>query len=111
MAAFGVPQPFAGTLLLRSVWIWLVLRPVVMMGATQLGGLYGTADSPPSSKLELEPVAAVALVVLVAFVATLDARRRNETIFLANLGVTGGRLFACVATLPTVFEVSLAMLV
>jgi hypothetical protein len=70
------PQPFASAIVARGVLLWAVLRLVVWFLSAVTGG--GTSLSG----------GAVLLLVLVAAVAAfLDTQRRNEVLFLANLGV------------------------
>ncbi|MCZ6916166.1 MAG: hypothetical protein O7I93_05260 [Gemmatimonadetes bacterium] len=74
---------FTRAILVRSLGIWLGVRAVVT------GGNRALQDPavPPEPLLELTAVAAVGVVVLVAGLVLLDAGRRNELLFLANLGV------------------------
>lgn len=79
---------FRRTYLLRGLIVWFAIRA----GYTLLG---------PSSFSLLQ----VGFVVLAAVGAVLiDARRRNEDLFLANLGVARTTIGLAAATLPVLFE-------
>ncbi len=66
-------------LLRRGTFVWLLVRAVVMsMSAVGSRGV----------SVGLLPTTAVALALVAGALGFLDARRRNEDRFLANLGVS-----------------------
>lgn len=79
---------FLGALLLRSAVVWLGVRAAVAL----LGGV------------DLALYASVAVVAVVSWLTYRDAYRRNEVLFLANLGVRGWVMAAFAAVPPAIFE-------
>ena len=69
---------------LRGALLWLGVRAGVV--ACSLLSLVPRGVVRTGSILELTPPAATAVVLIVAGAATLEARRRRETLFAANLG-------------------------
>jgi hypothetical protein len=47
------------------------------------------------------------LILMVALAVWMDARRRNETVFLANLGVPAHAIVLCAVILPASLELFL----
>lgn len=85
-----IPHPaFLRGLLDRSALIWLGIR-----GFLYFTRLFGSASLPAS----------IAVVIFTATFAILDERRRQQTIFLANLGVSELALVAVAAVPPIVLE-------
>ena len=84
----------------RTAAIWLMMKLVVTGGAmaVQEAGI----EHPLREALQLAPFAALALAALVYGLVLLDAGRRNELIFLANLGV-GRIVIAALAAGPALF--------
>jgi hypothetical protein len=80
-------QPFARALLLRSVVIWVGTRIMFAIGGIPAGA--------PLLNLRTSVMA----VAVVAILGLIDARRRNEDLFLANLGV-GYPAILAVAAFP-----------
>jgi hypothetical protein len=77
-------RAFTASLILRASFLWLVLRTLAVAASA-------IAPSPRTrSPWMLTIPAAIFLIFLVGGLALLDARRRNEDRFLANLGVSGG---------------------
>lgn len=90
----GVPDRlFLTALLKRALFFWLVPRAFLTLATraapAELGGF----------SLALSFEATLALVLLVAFLGLLEARRRNEHLFLANLGVSQPTI-AVVSAMP-----------
>ena len=76
MARFLVPRPFLDSILVRGGMVWVFARAAAMVGTLEGGG--GQAAGPVVPSLAIIPI-----VVLVMFI---DTSKRNELIFLANLG-------------------------
>ncbi len=82
-----VPAPkFIRGILSRTAAIWLMLKLIVTGGARV--GQEAGIEHPLRAALQLAPFAALALAALVCGLVLLDAGRRNELIFLANMGVS-----------------------
>ena len=81
----------------RTAPIWLMMKLVVTGGAmaVQEAGI----EHPLREALQLAPFAALALAGLVYGLVLLDGGRRNELIFLANMGV-GRVVMAALAAGP-----------
>ena len=77
----GVDRLFAAAFLRRAAFLWVGVRllfaVLVALNVDQLG--------PPSPVLSFR--GALLVILLVAILGLLEARRRNEHVFLANLGV------------------------
>ena len=80
----------------RSAQVWLLVHLVLAM-ATQ------------GELIALPALSAAVLLLVTGAVGILEARRRNEMLFLQNLGVSPAVVFACCVPLPAVLEVSLAI--
>ncbi len=80
-------QPFLRLLLQRAVGIWLGARLMLSFVAIPIDA--------PLLNLRTSVVA----VAVVAVLGLIDARRRNEDVFLANLGV-GYPVILAVAAIP-----------
>jgi hypothetical protein len=61
--------------------LWALLRAGMLFFASVVG------NEPVRSILALSGPATVGLVILIGILADIDARRRDEYVFLANLGV------------------------
>jgi hypothetical protein len=97
-AAAWLPDPrYAARLAVRALIVWVGLRVAFVMLAT-LGMV----------ELPLEPVAALALVAVVAAAVAIDARRR-EWIFAANLGTPSAWAPAVGAAVAGVLELGVAL--
>jgi hypothetical protein len=95
------PAPnFTRAILRRTAEIWLMMKLVVTGGAlvVQETGI----EHPLRAALQLAPFAALALAGLVCGLVLLDAGRRNELIFLANMGVSRA-VIAALAAGPVLF--------
>ena len=84
----------------RTAAIWLMLKLVVTGGA--MAGQGAGIEHPLREALQLAPFAALALAGLVCGLVLLDAGRRNELIFLANMGV-GRVVIGALAAGPVLF--------
>ena len=89
------PSPFLASVLLRSSVIWVGLRGMLFILFT----------------LVVPSFAAAALIVgVTALLTTMEGRRRNEHVFLANLGVQVWFLALAAAVLPLVGELAVRLL-
>jgi hypothetical protein len=78
-----LPDPlFARLFLRRAIFIWLGTRILFEVAGFLVADVLG----PPS--LFVSPSTAIALSCLVGALGVLDARRRNEHLLLADLGVS-----------------------
>ncbi len=82
--------PFARAILVRSFIIWAGIRAALLM---------------LRSGVHLSLQATLLLILVTTALATLEGRRRNEHIFLANLGVPLLVLVCLAAAVPTLLEV------
>jgi hypothetical protein len=82
LAARVPERSFAIALLVRAAVLWLVLRAVIGTASVIVPG------QRPRGPFVLSIPASLGLVGIVGTLALLDARRRNEGRFLANLGVS-----------------------
>ncbi len=106
MRGFVVPvQPFATAALRRSVAAWLAVRIFVAVAIVFASELLGLV--PPPHPVFLSPGAALTVVLIVAALGLLDAHRRNEDLFLANLGVSRSQIVVTAAIPALVFELVL----
>ena len=96
-------RPFATAVLYRSVLAWLGVRAFVAVVIVFVGGLI----VPPPHPVLLTPGAALTVVLIVAALGLLDAHRRNEDLFLANLGVSRSQIVVTAAIPALVFELVL----
>lgn len=95
------PAPnFARAIVRRTAVIWLMMKLVVTGGA--MAGQEAGIEHPLRAALQLAPFAALALAALVCGLVLLDAGRRNELIFLANMGV-GRVVIGALAAGPVLF--------
>jgi hypothetical protein len=76
-----LPHAFLRAIALRSLVVWACLRSALFI-------LFALVVEPPVALVVPEPPAAGLIVVLAAALTTWDGRRRNEHIFLANLGIS-----------------------
>lgn len=95
-----LPAPrFTCAFLWRATVIWFGLKAVVTGAARALGAREPGATDPLRQALQLAPVTVVALAAVVAALTLIDARRRNELLFLGNVGVSRG-VIAGLAAIP-----------
>jgi hypothetical protein len=89
------PLPFLGQILLRSAIVWAGLRVALFI-------LFNLVL--PSG------VVSCAIVALTVFLIGLDGRRRNEHVFLANLGVSTFPITVAAAVVPLGAELAVRLL-
>ena len=114
------PTLMTRALLLRGLVIWLGMKLVVTSGGVAVGqALIATgavAPPPPSAgpawmrALQLAPSAALLLIAIVGWLTLVDVRRRNELLFLANLGVGPSSIVGLGALPAVVFELWIRVL-
>jgi hypothetical protein len=97
-------QPFGTAVLRRSAFTWLAVRIFVAVCVAFLGELLVLPPHP----LLLSPVAGLGVVLTVGAIGLMDARRRNEDLFLANLGVSRTQIAVTAAMPALVLELLLA---
>lgn len=90
MTLFRVTE-FRNAFLIRGMVVW--------------GGLRLAMVVIPSGPLPM--FAKAFLILMVALAVWMDARRRNETVFLANLGVPTHAIVLCAVILPASLELFL----
>ena len=79
-----LPAPFfVRAFLWRTFVIWSVMKLVVTAGQQAIP----EPEVPLSEALQLTPVGMLAMIGVVCAVILIDARRRNELLFLGNMGV------------------------
>ena len=95
-----LPAPFfVRAFLWRTFVIWSVLKLVVTAGAR------GTEPGLPlPNALQLTPVGMFAMIGVVCALILIDARRRNELLFLGNMGVARLTIGALAATPVLIVE-------
>jgi hypothetical protein len=92
-----VPSRFRNALLRRSAGLWLLLRVAIVT--------IGLLVEVPLPELVFLTVPAAGFVgLLVAWLTLFDARRRGETLWLADLGVAPAALLAIALAPPLVAE-------
>ena len=79
------PGEFIRAILLRALIVWFGMKLVVTAGAAALRRPGETESWLPL--LQLSPSAVLLLTGFVAWLVIIDGGRRNELLFLANLGV------------------------
>lgn len=80
----------------RAALVWAAVH--VVLGVLTAGDV-----------IVLPILAAGMLVLVVGAVGTLEMRRRHETLFLQNLGVSRAMAAICWMVVPAVLELSLAI--
>jgi len=91
--AFSLPPPpFRRVYPTRAFVLWALLRAGmfviwVLFRAAMLSDGTITAGEPVREIIVLSGPATVGLVVLIGILGDIDARRRDEYVFLANLGI------------------------
>ncbi len=86
-------RTFAWLTVIRAYVVWLALRAVMLVAGGLAVNLYASV---------------LAIGVTVGLV-TLEGRRRNEHLFLANLGVSLPALLILAALPPTVMELAIGI--
>ena len=87
-------RSFLWRMVARACVVWLALR---------------VASLAPTGVLPISLYVTVLVVVVTTALVTLDGRRRNEHMFLANLGVSLPTLFVLAAAPPTIMEIALSI--
>lgn len=80
----------------RSAQVWIVVHVVL---AVLTGG----------DVIALPAVAAAVLLLTAGAVGILEARRRDQVLFLQNLGVSPVMIFTCCMPAPAMLEAGLAI--
>ena len=102
-----LPAPhFARAILLRSLVIWVGVRAAAS-GAKN--AIPADLSLPPESPFALSPLGATGVLVTVVTLVLLDAGRRHELLFLANLGVGRVAVGGLAASAAGVAELLIAM--
>ena len=82
MPAFSFPPPpFRRIYPTRAFVLWALLRAGMLFFASVVG------RQPVRSTIALSGPATIGLVILIGILGDIDARRRDEYVFLANLGI------------------------
>lgn len=89
-------------LALRGVGLWVAVRLLVALGMLMAAAGLASAGSPLRDAVRPGPLDGAMAVAAVALLAWLDARRRGETVLLANLAVSpaAGAGLALAAAIP-----------
>ena len=74
---------FTRSILTRTLMAWGFVRLIVSLGKA---AVEDAMELPPTHPLELEPVAALLVVVMVSAAGWVYLRRRNEDLYLMCLG-------------------------
>lgn len=88
-------RTFAWLTVIRAYVVWLALRIVML--------------APPGAGLGANLYASILAIAVTVALVTLDGRRRNEHLFLANLGVSLPALLILAALPPTVMELAIGI--
>lgn len=86
----------------RAVWLWILIHAAVVL-------IRLAARLPPLGEPSTKQAVIVAAVI--GTLSWLEIRRRNEDLFLANLGVAPARLYLHALIPPFLLELALRMLV
>lgn len=99
---------FTRAILIRSLGIWVGVRAAATGAKTAI-----PADPalPAESPLELTAAGAVGVILVVVGLVLLDTGRRNELLFLANLGVSRVAIGGLAASLAGAAELLIAVAV
>jgi len=90
---------FTRAILLRSLVIWIGVRFAASFGSL-LVPVSDRLEVPPPTPYSISLLASTAVILLTAALTRLDCARRNEILFLANLGVRGGTVMGLAALIP-----------
>ncbi len=97
------PGEFIRAIVFRASVIWLGMKLVVTAGAA---GLRQPGETESWLQvLQLAPSAVLLLTGFVAWLVIIDAGRRNELLFLANLGVARYVIGSLAAVPSITFEI------
>ncbi len=102
------PGEFIRAILFRALVIWFGMKLVVTAGAAAL-------RQPGENEswlqvLQLAPSAVLLLTGFVAWLVVIDAGRRNEQLFLANLGVARYVIGSLAAVPSITFEIIIRLM-
>ena len=102
------PGEFIRAILFRALVIWFGMKLVVTAGAAAL-------RQPGENEswlqvLQLAPSAMLLLTGFVAWLVVIDAGRRNELLFLANLGVARYVIGSLAAVPSITFEIIIRLM-
>ena len=100
------PWPFTRAILVRSTVIWIPVRISATAVNLMVPGV-PTGFSPYS----LAPSTILAVVAVVTALTWRDCARRNEIVFLTNLGVSRMTLVGLAGALPLLYSVMVAVAV
>ncbi len=90
-----LPAPFfVRAFLWRTFVIWSVLKLIITAGQQAIS----EPEVPLFEALQLTPVGLFAMMGVVCAVVLIDTRRRNELLFLGNMGVARFTIGALAAT-------------
>lgn len=93
------PWRFVRAILLRSTVIWVPLR------------LVATALNPIPNPWVLPPSTILAVLTMATYLTWIDCARRNEIVFLTNLGVSRATLVGLAGVAPLLFSLIVAVVV
>ncbi len=91
----------------RATVIWVALRVASMVPS--IPAALRVAPMAPSDVLTVSLYLTVLIIAVTVALVTLDGRRRNEHLFMANLGVSLPTLITVAAIPPTVLEIALSI--
>lgn len=95
--------PLIGRLTLRAGGLWLVVR-LVMAAYGALPGPGG--GSGPAEAVTVNWPTSLAVILVVVALVLVDVRRREERIFLADLGISRRAVVGLSAAVTTALEVA-----
>ena len=102
------PGEFIRAILLRALVVWFGMKLVVTAGAAAVRQPGETESW--LQLLQLTPSAVLLLTGLVAWLVIIDAGRRNELLFLANLGVARYVVGSLAAVPSITFEIVIGLM-
>ncbi len=102
------PGEFIRAILFRALVVWAGMKLVVTAGAAALRQPGETESW--LQVLQLSPTAVLLLTGFVAWLVIIDAGRRNELLFLANLGVTRYAIGSLAAVPAMTFEIIIGLM-
>ena len=101
-------DPSMSPSLRRPITYWLITRATVLWCLTRLSCAFLfwlLPDQPDAHRLIGGTVASIEVFVMTSALTMLDLRRRNEMLFISNLGVHPSRVVAVVTVVPLFLEV------
>ena len=100
-----LPPPFRRPAVIRTATLWLFLRGVSTSGAVELTGL------PLADALRPGVLSYLWMAAFVSGAVWIDMVRRDETVFLANLGISSGHALAFVGAQSLVMDFILRLII